>query len=190
MSKEEYYDFGKKLAFHTAPTLMGIKCASLVCLSRTEFELEVHLRIFNRRASAKGLKIRPLYGCEHRTLLLVYNERKLRERLAEPETAQMLSSLGYRADIGVEGMLERLSERIEESSGFPHEIGLFLDYPTEDVLGFIRNNGENYKLCGCWKVYGSEERAKRMFANYEKCRKFLFTKLNEGSDIYQALKIS
>ena len=86
--------------------------------------------------------------------------------------------------------LNRLSKRIAEESEFPHEIGIFLGYPTEDVEGFIANKGDNFKLCGCWKVYGDEEKAKRLFINYDRCRSFLCNKLNEGSDIYRALKIS
>ena len=189
MSKEEYLSFGRKLAFHTAPTLMGIKCASLVSLSCSEFDLGVHLKLFNRRAGEKGLKIRMLRVCDTRCVLLVYNEKKLCERLHDKETEEMLRNEGYDTDSDLDAMLTRLSERME-GCAFPHEIGLFLDYPTEDVKGFIENNGENYKMCGCWKVYGSEERAKRVFANYEKCRNFLCNKLNEGCDIYRALRIS
>ena len=189
MSKEEYFSFNRKLAFHTAPTLMGIKCASLIALSCSEFDISVHLNIFNRRASERGLKIRIMYLCETRCVLLVYNEKKLYARLCEPEAASMLKAEGYDVNSGLEAMLTRLSERMEDCT-FPHEIGLFLDYPAEDVKGFIANNGCNYKLCGCWKVYGSEERAKRTFANYEKCRRFLCNKLNEGCDIYRALRIS
>ncbi len=189
MSQEEYFSFNRKLAFHTAPTLMGIKCASLVSLSRAEFDIVGNLRIFNRRAAEKGLKIRILHLCETRCVMLVYNEKKLYARLREKDTAEMLYAEGYAPDSTLEAMLTRLSERMGHCT-FPHEIGLFLDYPAEDVKGFIANNGENYKFCGCWKVYGSEEYAHRTFANYEKCRKFLCNKLNEGCDIYRALRIS
>ena len=44
MSKNEYHSFGQKLAFHTAPTLLGIKCASLVSLSSAEFDLANNTR--------------------------------------------------------------------------------------------------------------------------------------------------
>ena len=189
MSKEEYNSFGEKLALHTAPTLMGIKCASLISLSRLEFDIAAHLRIFNRRASEKDLKIRVLHICRSRCILLVYNEKKLREHLHEKETSEMLSDAGYNINAPLGDILTHLSERMEKGT-FPHEIGLFLDYPAEDVKGFILNKGENYKFCGCWKVYGSEERAKRAFADYEKCRKFLCNKLNEGCDIYSALRLS
>ena len=89
-----------------------------------------------------------------------------------------------------EECINRLAQRIRESDSFPHEVGVFLDYPLEDVIGFIENAGANYKLCGCHKVYGDEVKAARTFSNYAKCRNFLCGKLNMGNDIYQALKIS
>ncbi|MBQ7128480.1 MAG: DUF3793 family protein, partial [Clostridia bacterium] len=52
---------------------------------------------------------------------------------------------------------------------FPHEVGLFLGYPPEDVKGFIENNAKCSKCVGCWKVYGDEEKAKKCFENYKKC---------------------
>ena len=85
---------------------------------------------------------------------------------------------------------ELLQKRIAEKPEFPHEIGIFLGYPLEDVDGFITHQGENCKLCGCWKVYGNVEQASRTFANYEKCRVFLCAKLSKGCNILQALKIS
>lgn len=83
-----------------------------------------------------------------------------------------------------------LRKRIRCHSEFSHEIGIFLGYSPDDVIGFIQNKGENYLLCGYWKVYGNKERAERTFKNYDKCRKFLCNKLNQGIDLYQALKIN
>lgn len=190
MSYNEHYNFGEKLAFHTAPTLLGIKCASLVSMSPREFALEQHSAIFNRKMQSRGLKSRILCNCGRRTLLLIYNEKKLEKRLSDPKIAVMLKGFGYDMSDSLENQLAFLAQRIKESGEFPHEIGLFLDYPLEDVLGFIRNRGENFKLCGCWKVYGSEETARKTFANYDKCRRFLCNKLNQGADIYSALKIA
>lgn len=36
---------------------------------------------------------------------------------------------------------------------FPHEMGILLGYPVEDVEGFIINNGKNELYTGYWKVY-------------------------------------
>ena len=56
--------------------------------------------------------------------------------------------------------------------------------------GMFQIGGFNYKLCGCWKVYGSVESARKKFAAYDKCREYLCRKLEQGEDIYRALKIS
>lgn len=189
MSKTEYYNFCQKLALHTAPTLLGIKCASLVSLSSSEFDLDFHSSYFNRRASSKGLKSRILCCCGDRKLMLIYSEKLLEKRLSEDIARKILCRYGYPQTSCISENLERLSERMGMCGDFPHEIGIFLGYPVEDVAGFIKNKGENFKMCGCWKVYGSEENAKRTFENYNKCRRFLCGKLSEVPDIYRALKI-
>ena len=56
---------------------------------------------------------------------------------------------------------------------FPHEIGLFLSYPPEDVLGFILNKACNHKCIGCWKVYGDEQAAKTSFEGTKNAAKFI-----------------
>ncbi|MBP1549929.1 MAG: DUF3793 family protein [Oscillospiraceae bacterium] len=190
MSVMESNKFGEKLAFHTAPTLLGIKCGSLISLTTADFTLEAQADFFNSKAAVKGLVTKILCSCGNRTLLFVYNEKLMKRRLADEQVQAVLKKYGYPKNVDIDECLDFLSARIRSSKDFPHEIGIFLGYPLEDVVGFIENKGENFKFCGCWKVYGCEESAKRTFANYEKCRKFLCGRLNEGADIYQALKIS
>ena len=68
---------------------------------------------------------------------------------------------------------------------FPHEIGLFLSYPPEDVLGFICNRACNHKCVGCWKVYGDEQAARNLFEKYEMCSKIYFRQWRQGKSIEQ-----
>lgn len=190
MSKKEYIEFNNKLAFHTAPTLLGIKCASLVSLSSSDFNIEFHLEHFNRMTEKKGLKSRILCVCGSHTLVLVYREKLLSRYLSDLCVQNILMNYGYSEYFSVAEYLDHLSSRIENSEGFPHEIGFFLGYPVEDVEGFIRNKGQNYKLSGAWKVYSDVEHARKVFNNYDKCRNFLCNKLNMGVDFYHALRIS
>ena len=175
MSKQECRQFEQKLAYHTAPSLLGIKCANLVSLRLDQFDVAEQSARFNRKAVSRGLKIRLMCRCQRCMLVLVYNEKLLSASLADPCRQRDL---------------DRLVQRMGQAVEFPHEIGIFLGYPTEDVEGFIAHKGEHYKLCGSWKVYGDPEQAQRSFRNYERCRKFLCNKLNQGVDIYRALKIS
>ena len=58
-------------------------------------------------------------------------------------------------------------EKLRKDSEFPHEIGLFLGYPAEDVKGFIENKAASSKCSGCWKVYGDEQTAMNLFEEYK-----------------------
>lgn len=113
MSDTERRNFGRILAYHTAPTLLGIKCASLVSLSRTEYKVDEHSCYFNRRTAAKGLKSRVLCSCGGRVLLLVYNKTLLEKRLSDSEVRRLLKRFGYGGDFTPEECLDRLSQRIQ-----------------------------------------------------------------------------
>lgn len=81
-------------------------------------------------------------------------------RLARPDVQRCFAKFGYSKLTTLGEYLMRLSKRLNENGDFPHEIGLFLGYPVKDVEGFIENKGENFLLCGCWKVYSNAGRAK------------------------------
>lgn len=189
MSVNECRIIEKKLAFHTAPSLLGIKCANLVSVNRDKYDILSYADIFNSKACSKGLKMKILCTCKDKNLVMIYNEKLMKIQLENKKTREFLLRYGYSTDLNIEKCLERLADRITRNDDFPHEIGIFLGYPIEDVKGFILNKGNNYKICGYWKVYSNEENAKRTFENYNKCRKFLYNKLNEGMDFYHALKI-
>lgn len=67
----------------------------------------------------------------------------------------------------------------------PHEIGLFLGYPAEDVKGFIENKAASSKCSGCWKVYGDEQTAMNLFEEYRKCTEICYRKWKNGADVEQ-----
>lgn len=162
----------------------------MLSVKRNELDINENIRRFNEKTAGKGLKIEILCECGEKALLLVYNRKLLENRFSDKAVRDFLSGYGYLEEYSLDECIKRLSQRIEGCGNFPHEVGVFLDYPLEDVIGFIENNGANYKFCGCHKVYGDEVKAARTFSNYTKCRNFLCNKLNTGNDIYQALKIS
>ena len=90
--------------------------------------------------------------CQKRQLVLLYRPKLLQKRLEQPEIRRFLLRYGYTADMDLAACLMRLQNRIAEKPEFPHEIGLFLSYPPEDVLGFICNRACNHKCVGCWKA--------------------------------------
>ncbi len=77
--------------------------------------------------------------------------------------------------------LTRLRDRLHGGEEFPHEIGLFLGYPPEDVWGFIRK--KTPKCQGHWKVYGDVEKAKMAFDSYKKCTENYTRRLQKGTSL-------
>lgn len=160
------------LVHHCAPTLAALKPASLFrYLPRAEENPVQQLREWNALLSARGLRIMPLKRCRapEGYLLYVYRRAELKRRLNEPEMQEFLAREGYTLSDDCERMLTQLSRRLRSGTEFPHEIGVFLGYPMEDIVGFIENGGKNYRYCGCWKVYGDVAGAKQLFAQYKKC---------------------
>jgi hypothetical protein len=66
---------------------------------------------------------------------------------------------------------------------FPHEIGIFLNYPLEDVKGFITSPNSGVKCVGYWKVYEDEEAKKKTFELYDKCTGNIVNKLLGGKSL-------
>ena len=115
-------------------------------------------------------------------LVLVYRPAMLERRLRDPAVRAFLRAQGYVED-SLEGYLSQLGRRLEESAEFPHEIGVFLDYPLEDVQGFMTNGGAGAVCQGCWKAYGDTQEAYRRFRLYGKCREVYLSCYRRGFDV-------
>ena len=86
-------------------------------------------------------------------------------------------------------ILTRFFQRLRETNGFPHEIGLFLGYPPRDVLAFLGEISAPCLLCGYWKVYFNVEEAKQLFAQYDHCREAYCKAYQEGHTVSQLLSL-
>lgn len=152
-----------------APTLAGIKTGSLFsCPCDSPEELRQEVRRINRLLAGKGLCLLPLRFDGSRALLYLYRPSRLRQDLEDTEAVRLLEESGYPCHSAGQ-CVACLIRRLRESEEFPHEIGLFLSYPPEDVRGFIENKACRFKCAGLWKVYGDEERAKELFRQYKRC---------------------
>ena len=157
------------LIHYCAPTLAGIKTASMfTCPYETRESLLDSIRRMNQRLKPKGLRLLPLRISDKKALIYLYRPKKLSEDLADFAASELLEQCGYNTS-SCEKCVVHLCQKLRKQDEFPHEIGLFLGYPPEDVCGFIENKACGCKCVGCWKVYGDEEAAKKKFAQYKKC---------------------
>ena len=152
-----------------SPTLAGMKTGNMFsCVFTDRRELCDSLRRWNRVLCKKGLRMIPLCMRGGRALIYLYRTSQLSKDLKNEQASRLLRDRGYVSHCPA-GCIAHLMKRIGESTEFPHEVGLFLGYPPEDVCGFIEKGANGFKCSGCWKVYGDEESARRLFKKYKKC---------------------
>ena len=168
-----------------APTLAGIKTGSLFpCPCEDREDLLADIRRLNRLLVPKGLCLLPIRFLEGQALLYLYRPAELRRDLQDALASELLRQAGY-ADESCARCVAQLIRRFRESGEFPHEVGLFLSYPPQDVRGFIENHAVNYKCAGLWKVYGDEALARRLFDKFRKCTDIYCALWRAGSGIDQ-----
>lgn len=170
---------------HCSPTLASLKTASLFSLEfSSRRELNDALREWNRRLSDKGVAMIALRETENRALIYVFRKSKLRKALCCPKIKRFLRESGY-VCTNIGAALSTLRAHLTELEDFPHEVGIFLGYPLDDVIGFIENKGHNCKFTGCWKVYCNECEAARTFALFKKCEAAYLRLWNQGRSVRQ-----
>lgn len=157
------------LVRHCSPTLAGIKTGNMFnCSFENSEKMKESIRKLNGVFAKKGLRILPLRYRNNSALIYVYRPSKLSQDLQDDTACRLLEERGYATGVP-ESCILHLIHRLSSSEEFPHEIGLFLGYPPEDVCGFIENRAEGCKCVGCWKVYSDEEAAQKTFEKFKKC---------------------
>lgn len=171
------------LVRHGAPTLAGLKTANLfTCPCDSKQDILSFVRRQNSRLQCKGLRMIPLRFSDDKALLYLYRPGKLSADLSNAEAEALLTARGYDLS-SCDRCVVQLMRRLRQSQDFPHEIGLFLGYPAEDVRGFIENSAKGCKCVGCWKVYGDEAAARKKFAQYKKCTRVYCQRFAQTHDI-------
>ena len=166
----------KSVIEHCSPTLASIKTGNLFTYKyESEEELWESVEGFNECVREKGVSLTVLRRSEKKALIYVCRFSSLERDLKKPGVANFIKKYGY----------ERLRSRLAQREDFPHEIGLFLGYPLGDVIGFIKNAGQNCKCVGCWKVYCNECEAIKAFARFKKCTSVYVRLWNQGRSVRQ-----
>lgn len=169
------------LVKHCSPTLAGLKTGNMFSCPYTDEEsLLSEIRRINRCLETKGLRLIPLKSLKKRMLLYLYRPTLLREDFNRESTVRILNERGYE-NTHFPCCIVRLIEKMKKQEEFPHEVGLFLGYPPEDVQGFIDN--KECKCCGCWKVYGDEKQALETFEKYKKCTEIYCAQWDQGKSL-------
>ncbi len=156
--------FKSRFVLQCAPLLKGVKRSNAVFIEAGD--VEKLSGILDGTAISYRI-LREEYG---RCFVLFYRSFALEQYLNEPEVLEFLQAFGYEKG-SLEKMLDRLSGKMQTYTAcketFPHELGVFLDYPLSDVKGFLAGRGRGELLSGYWKVYEDAEKAELLFRTYD-----------------------
>jgi hypothetical protein len=184
-SKEYLFNL---LTYSLAPTLLGLKCGTIVSLAKGNRGINKAWEKYSHEfLSCVKLSCYEINCLNDGYLLLFYDDKALSSFILKPECKQFLYSMGYRKRNNVIHYLNSLKSRFK--CCIPHEMGLFLGIPLEDVEGFINSKGENYLYCGYWKVYSNLQHTMKLFNDYTMVKNKVIELLAEGMDSYEILKL-
>lgn len=173
---------GFQVASHCAPVLKGVKISNIMSAEPGTCQ-----RLLKALKGSRVLCV-TLSALGERELLLLYRYEKLRDYLEKEQVQKFLKDYGYE-DMSVAAVIMRLRTRYARYTGngeeFPHELGVILEYPLEDVKGFIENQGKNCMLEKYWKVYHDKEGAKAVFARYDQAKETAMREIMAGYPLYQ-----
>lgn len=172
------------------PTLMKLKPSSMVSFHKRYILNTMNFYDVLRNELSK-------FSCEYVILcesdkifyVLVYHEELLKEIFDVNCNHRILLECGYKKGNcyfmnNVVNFSTRFHEyKLSKEKEFPHEVGILLGYPIKDVEEYIKNNGENYVLCGYWKVYHNVEAANRTFQYFKELREVAINMFFSGKDL-------
>lgn len=169
-----------QMVLQCAPVIAGLKVSNLLIIPERQLkELAAMLK-----DGPIGMYL--LLKENDRLIFLIYNKEWMEQLISESEQRAFLDQAGYKC-VSLQSVLFAFRKRYEAyhkgQVSFPHEMGVLLGYPMEDVKGFIYHRGTDYLCNGYWKVYRNAEKKKRTFCWYASAEQHLLSLLRYGRSI-------
>lgn len=199
----DYIDFHKKLrsledkeyiecllSYSLATVIAGIKPASTITLSKYGKNLydkwnkygrffvgEINLEYIELRESNKFI------------IVMIYDKKQLQKLFSKDEYREFLIGIGYK-DNNIDKYLSVLKERYSLYN-CPHELGVFLGIPLDDVKVFMYSKDKKCLISGYWRVYNNYSKAKETFDLYDRVKQDTIKSILKGNkykDVIYKLK--
>lgn len=152
-----------------APTIEGVKPSTIVTLPTSGRNLsklwETYKEDFLNIYNVNYIKMK---DTDKSTIVLFYNSDSLKETLSDLENIDFLQQFGYKNEMNINESILHLKSRFKNIC--PHEIGIFLGIPLEEVKVFMENPKSKCIFCGYWKVYKDIKKARKQFHIYDRAR--------------------
>lgn len=173
-----------QLILRCAPFLAGLKTSNLLIVGKDQVDRAGKLLEHTK------FHCFFLYEGQTKAVLLLYSDSLPEDFFHRQDVRQILYRQGY-PDCSLPTLLEIFAERyrsyMQDGIRFPHEMGLFLGYPPEDVAGFIANQGKNCLYEGYWKVYAHPLEKMRLFQKFDQAKENLLRLAAKGAGMSELL---
>jgi hypothetical protein len=175
-----------QMAMQCAPLITGLKISNLLNIPREDFEW---MKKIVRQSQFSWYL---LLETEKKITVLLFQRERLESYLEKQQVVEMLKQAGY-TNLSLGCVLREFASRykrfMETKNEFPHEMGLLLGYPTEDVEGFITHRGADCLCSGYWKVYANKERKLKLFEKFELAKEKLIQLLSYGVSMIDIIEM-
>lgn len=181
------------LVYHTALVIAKVKPAVTITLGKRKMErISAWNKYGSKFLSSIELKFIKLRENENSIILMVYDEELLEKEINTKDHIEFLNKLGYSDKLNINEYVKFLKIRYQKYH-CPHELGVFLGIPIEDVRDFMECTDKKCLLCGYWKVYNNIVNAENIFTKYDKVKDFTIKSMLDGKlsrDLVLSIKSS
>ncbi len=179
MENKEYIE--NFLVYKTSWVIAGVKQAVTIGFKKKDEKIYENWNLYGKDFLADiNLKYIELRENDDSIILMIYDEEVLTRELNKEEQIDFLINLGYPEQIEINQYVKTLKDRYEKYH-CPHELGLFLGIPFEDVKDFMECTTKKCLLCGYWKVYNNSDEAKMIFNQYDEVKHYTIKNMLEGN---------
>lgn len=184
MQGMELEDVELQMALQCAPVITGVKISNLLNIKLSGYRQIADI------VKGSDIEMYTLGATKGRVNVFMYNRERLDAYLRREDVKRLMESFGY-ANAALSEILAvfriRYQKYLKNRYGllanrewFPHEMGLLLGYPPEDVEGFILHGGRDFICSGYWKVYEDASAKKKLFESFERAEEKLVGLLSGG----------
>lgn len=179
MENKEYIE--NFLVYNSSLVIAGVKPAVTVTMKKNNKKLYNSWKSFGQSLLGNiNLKFVELRESDNSIIVMIYDESILEKELNKKSHIEFLINLGYSYKLEINEYVNTLKSRYEKYH-CPHELGLFLGIPFEDVKDFMECTTKKCLLCGYWKVYNDSSKAITIFNKYDKVKEYTIKNMLEGN---------
>ena len=175
----------KFLIYNASLVISGVKPSATITIKKdndTLYDKWIKYGIsFLKKIDIQYINLRE---CDNALIILIYNEKKLENYVLKKENKEFLLQLGYCNEGDINDHLLKLKERYKQFN-CPHELGVFLGFPLNDVKDFMNCKEKKCLTCGYWLVYNDLHEAKKTFHKYDKVKEHTVSYILNGDSSYK-----